>query len=94
MSEKSDDDEPEVDRKGHEIAEGDRKHPSGHARPRSGLGRSYGQGVGYGGYDFERNQAESQTGAADRKKGGSNAQRVGRRNASPIPRAERHKQGS
>ncbi len=67
------DDEPEIDRKGHEIAPGDRKHPSGRDRRRSGLGRNYGQGVGYGGYDVELDQAESQTGTADHVRKGEDA---------------------
>ncbi len=52
--------------KGHENVEGDDKHPSGTEKKRSGLGKQYGQSIGYGGYDVELDQAKSQTGTADR----------------------------
>jgi hypothetical protein len=56
----------EVQPKGHENVEGDDKHPAGKKERRSGLGKNYGQGVGYGGYSAELDQAQSQTGAAGR----------------------------
>jgi hypothetical protein len=49
----------DAQRKGHEIVEGDEKHPSGKKQKRSGLGRNYGQGVGYGGYSVEQDQAKA-----------------------------------
>ncbi|MGA7324172.1 MAG: hypothetical protein WBX25_06770 [Rhodomicrobium sp.] len=55
----------DVQPKGHENVEGDDKHPSGWKKKRSGLGKDYGQGVGYGGYSSELDQAKSQTGTAD-----------------------------
>ncbi len=58
----------EVQPKGHEIVEGDEKHPSGRKQKRTGLGKNYGQGVGYGGYSVEQDQAKSQTGTADHVK--------------------------
>ncbi len=67
----SDDKGEEVQRKGHEIVEGDEKHPAGgRKQKRSGLGENYGQGVGYGGYSVEQDQAKSQTGTADHVKQG------------------------
>jgi hypothetical protein len=63
MSEKHD----SQDHKGHEITEGDEKHPSGRKRKKDGLGHDYGQGIGYGGYEDELDQARSQTGTADHK---------------------------
>jgi len=60
----------EVQHKGHETAEGDEKHPAGKRQKRSGLGENYGQGVGYGGYSVEKDQAKSQTGTADHVKEG------------------------
>ncbi len=60
----------EVQPKGHEIAEGDDKHPGGWKRKRSGLGENYQHGVGCGGYSAELDQAESQTGIGQRKKQG------------------------
>ncbi len=62
MSEKG---EEEVQHKGHEIVEGDEKHPGGARKRHSGFGKNYGQGAGYGGYSVEQNQAQSQTGTAD-----------------------------
>ncbi len=53
-----------TDRKGHEITQGDDKHPG--SRPKEETGKNYGQSVGYGGYDAELNQGESQTGTPDR----------------------------
>ncbi len=64
----SEDPGKEVQPKGHEIVEGDDKHPSGKKQKRTGLGKNYGQGVGYGGYSVEQNQAKSQTGTADHVK--------------------------
>ncbi len=61
MSEK---DEEEVQHKGHEIVEGDEKHPGGAKKRHSGFGKNYGQGAGYGGYSVEQDQARSQTGTA------------------------------
>ena len=58
----------DVQPKGHEIVEADDKHPSGRKKKRSGLGEKYGQGVGYGGYSVELDQAKSQTGTADHMK--------------------------
>ena len=60
----------DVQRKGHEIVEGDEKHPGGKKKRHSGLGQDYGQGVGYGGYSVEQDQAKSQTGTADHVKEG------------------------
>ncbi len=65
----SDDKGDDVQRKGHEIVEGDGKHPGG-KKKRSGLGENYGQGVGYGGYSVEQDQAKSRTGTADHVKQG------------------------
>ena len=62
--ERSEDGQP----KGNENVEGDDKHPSGKKEKRSGLGENYGQGVGYGGYSVEQDQAKSQTGTADHVK--------------------------
>jgi hypothetical protein len=62
-----------VDHKGHEITEGDKKHPSGRKRKSDGLGHDYGQGVGYGGYGAEQDQAQSQTGTADHKESSENS---------------------
>ncbi len=58
----------DVQPKGHEIVEGDEKHPSGKKEKRSGLGKDYGQGVGYGGYSVEQDEAKSKTGTADHVK--------------------------
>ena len=61
----------DVQKKGHEIVEGGEKHPGGAKKRHSGLGKNYGQGIGYGGYSAEQDQAKSQTGTADHvKKGG------------------------
>lgn len=62
-------DRDDVQKKGHEIVEGDHKHPTGRGKKRSGLGENYGQSVGYGGYSVEQEQAKSQTGTADHVKG-------------------------
>jgi hypothetical protein len=48
----------EVQHKGHEIVDGDEKHPAGKKQRRSGLGKNYGQGVGYGGYSVEQGSGE------------------------------------
>ncbi len=55
----------DVQHKGHEIVEGDGNLRAGTKKKRSGLGDRYGQGIGYGGYDVELDQAKSQTGTAD-----------------------------
>ena len=61
----SENDQEEVQRKGHEIVEGDEKLPGGAKKRHSGFGKNYGQGAGYGGYSVEQDQARSQTGTAD-----------------------------
>ena len=62
----------EVQRKGHEIAQGDENHPGGAKKRQSASARIYGQGAGHGGYSAERNLAKGQTGPADlvKKRGG------------------------
>jgi hypothetical protein len=60
----------EVQHKGHETVEGDEKHPAGKKQRRSGLGKNYGQGVGYCGYSVEQEQAKSLTGTGDHVKEG------------------------
>jgi len=58
----------DVQRKGHEIVEGDEKHPAGAKKRHSGLGENYGQGVGYGGSSVEQDQGRSQTATPDHRK--------------------------
>jgi hypothetical protein len=50
----------EVQQKGHEIVEGDERHPADKKQKRSGLGKNYGQ--------VEQDQAKSQTGTGDHVK--------------------------
>jgi len=66
----SKEDRADVQRKGHEIVEGDEKHPGGAKKRHSGLGKEYGQGVGYGGHSVEQDQGRSQTATPDRRKKG------------------------
>ena len=57
--------------KGTRLSKATRSTPAGKKQKPSGLGEHYGQGVGYGGYSVEQDQAKSQTGTADHlKKGG------------------------
>ncbi len=63
-------DRKDVEKKGHENVEADDKHPTGRGKDRSGLGKNYGQGIGYGGHGVEQDQAKSQTGTPDRIKEG------------------------